>query len=87
MGFEFSTATKIVFGRGALEKLPALCLPLGKRFLIVADPVVKTAADALAEGLARGGAAGEFYPCAPGEPTVESVDAAVSAESGRAPMR
>lgn len=81
MDFEFITAQKIVFGRGALDRLPALCAPLGGRFLIVAGSAVKRAGvvDALAEGLERSGAKCFVYPCAPGEPTVESVDAAVQA--------
>lgn len=81
MTFEFSTATKIVFGRGMLSKLPALCKPLGKRFLIVTGGAVKKAGavDALAEDLKRGGADCFVTPCAPGEPTVESVDTVVLA--------
>lgn len=81
MTFEFSTATKIVFGRGALSKLPALCAPLGKKFLIVAGGAIKKAGavDALAEDLTRGGADCLVTLCASGEPTVESVDAAVLA--------
>lgn len=81
MGFEFSTAQKIVFGCGTQAKLPALCLPLGRRFFIVASGSVKKAGavDKLAEGLMCGGAECLVYPCAAGEPTVESVDAAVNA--------
>ncbi len=81
MTFEFSTATKIVFGRGTLSKLPALCAPLGEKFLIVAGGAIKKtdAVDSLAEDLKRAGAACFIVPCAPGEPTVESVDAAVLA--------
>ncbi len=81
MGFEFSTAQKIVFGRGALSKLPALCLPLGRRFFIVAGgSVTRTGAvDTLAEGLRHGGAECRVYACVSGEPTVKSVDEAVGA--------
>jgi alcohol dehydrogenase class IV len=81
MDFEFLTAQKIVFGRGTLAKLPSLCLPLGERFLIVAGGAVKKtgAVDRLAEGLMREDAECLVYPCAAGEPTVESVDAAIEA--------
>ena len=81
MAFEFSTATKIVFGCGTLSKLPALCAPLGRRFLIVAGGAVKKAGavDALVEDLTRTGADCLVTQCAPGEPTVESVDAVVLA--------
>jgi alcohol dehydrogenase class IV len=81
MDFEFSTAQRIVFGRDALTRLPALCAPLGKRFLIVAGGAVKRsgAVGALAAGLTRGGAECLVYSCAAGEPTVETVDAAVQA--------
>jgi alcohol dehydrogenase class IV len=81
MDFEFLTAQKIIFGRGALSKLPLLCLPLGERFMIVAGSAVKRtgAVDALADGLMSEDAECLIYPCASGEPTVESVDAAIKA--------
>ncbi len=78
--FEFTTAGKIVFGRGTLGRLPALCRPLGSRFLIVAGASMRKTGvlDALTKGLSEMGSESLVHFCAPGEPTVESVDAAVA---------
>jgi len=83
MDFEFLTAHKIVFGRGALAKLPALCLPFGERLMIVAGGAISRtgAVDALADKLMSEDAECLIYSCVSGEPTVESVDAAI--EAGR----
>ena len=35
MVFEFATATQIVFGAGAITRLPGLVAPLGSRVLVV----------------------------------------------------
>ena len=72
---------KSCLGAGALKKLPALCAPLGDRIMIVAGGAVKRAGavDALTDGLMSEDAECLVYTCASGEPTVESVDAAVQA--------
>ncbi len=81
MGFEFSCAGRIVFGRRAAKKLPELCAGIGRRFLIVAGGSVKASGvlDELAEGLKQQGIDCAFFDRAAGEPTVGAVDAAVKA--------
>ncbi|MGI5920027.1 MAG: iron-containing alcohol dehydrogenase [Christensenellales bacterium] len=84
MGFEFITAPRIVFEWGAVKKLPGICAGLGKRCLVVTggsslrrSGVLNT----LLEGLADNGVHVTLYDRASGEPTLQTVDAAV--ERGR----
>lgn len=81
MEFEFSTASRIVFERGAVKKLPQLCAGIGRRFLIVAGGSVKASGtlDYLEQELKSRGIDAVIFDKAAGEPTVEGVDAAVKA--------
>lgn len=85
MEFEFVTAPRIVFGRGAVKKLPGLCAGYGEHFLIVTGGSSlkhSGALDALLAGMADTGVACTVYDGASGEPTPDIVDTAV--ELGRA---
>ncbi len=81
MGFEFSTASRIVFERGSVKKLPALCAGIGRRFIVVAGGSVRKSGvlDALAQGLKKQGLECIAFERASGEPTVAAVDEAVRA--------
>jgi alcohol dehydrogenase class IV len=81
MNFDFSTASRIVFGRGAVKKLPKLCAGIGKRFLIISGNSQKTSGviSALEQGLHDEGLECVMFDSAHGEPTVPSVDEAVKA--------
>ena len=81
MGFEFVTSPRIVFGRGAVKKLPGLCAGYGRHFLIVTGgSSLKRSGvlDALLAGMAAQGIACTVYDGAAGEPTPEMVDAAAA---------
>lgn len=80
MSFEFTTASRIVFGRGTVKKLPELCLNIGKNILIVAGGSVKRngTLDALAEGLKLKAINYTLFESPSGEPTVSAVDSAVN---------
>ena len=80
MGFSFYTASKIVFDRGAVNQLPALCAGLGRHFLIVTGggSLRKSGVlDALEAGLDKEGIAYTYYAGITAEPTPEIVDSAV----------
>ncbi len=81
MGFEFVTAPRIVFERGAVKKLPGLCAAYGKHFLIVTGGgSLKRSGvlDALLDGMSAQGIACTLYDGAAGEPTPDIVDAAAA---------
>ncbi len=80
MGFEFCTAPCIVFDCGAVKKLPQICAAYGKHFLIVTGgSSLKRSGvlDELLGGLTSEGVACAVYDGVTGEPTVDTVDAAV----------
>lgn len=70
--FDFSTATKIVFGPGKIQSLPSLAKPLGKRVLVVTGANPARAVKALAGFAAT-------YFSVPGEPTLAIVREGVKA--------
>ncbi len=85
MGFEFITAPRIVFERGAVNKLPGLCAGYGKHFLIVTGGgSLKRSGvlDALVSGMAAQGMGCTVYDGASGEPTPEMVDEAAALGRG-----
>ena len=47
MRFEFATATRIVFGTGALKEVGAITATLGKRTLVVTGRTAERAASVL----------------------------------------
>jgi alcohol dehydrogenase class IV len=69
--FEFATATRIVFGPGALDELGAIAAPLGRRALLVTGRNPGRAQPAR-ERLVAAGLACTSFPVA-GEPTVDDV--------------
>ncbi len=71
MRFEFATATRIVFGPGALDELPPLARSLGRRALVVSGRAPERAALAR-ERLAAAAIADVTFSVA-GEPTIEDV--------------
>lgn len=80
MGFEFYTASRIVFDRGAIKKLPKLCAGLGRHFLIVTGGgSLKRSGilDALINGLKKEGITCTLHGGIVDEPTPGIVDAAV----------
>ncbi len=80
MGFEFVTAPRIVFERGAVKKLPGLCAGFGKNYLIVTGGGSLRRSgvlDKLIAGMAEQDIAVTLYDRASGEPTPAIVDAAV----------
>ena len=82
MGFEFYTASKIVFGTGTVSRLPELCAGLGRHFLIVtggASLKKSGVLDTLTGGLEGRGVKYTLHTGVTGEPTPEVVDAAVAA--------
>jgi len=79
MQFEFTTATQIVFGEGALTQLPGLVRGLGTRALVVTGRSGARAA-VVFELLERTGGIVSTITCqAPGEPTVDWVEQHVQA--------
>lgn len=78
-GFEFYTAPRIVFGSGAVKKLPQVCAAYGKNYLIVTggSSLKRSGAlSALLAGMKREGLTCTVYDGVTGEPTPETVNAA-----------
>jgi len=80
MGFEFYTVPRIVFESGAVKKLPFICAGYGKHYLIVTgggslrrSGVLGT----LLKGMEKAGIKCTVFDSVKGEPTPETVDAAV----------
>ena len=71
MNFEFATATRIVFGAGAVSQVAGLAKPLGTRALLVAGGNVRRAEKLLSELSAAGLAPVIFQ--AVGEPNLATV--------------
>lgn len=79
MGFEFYTASRIVFESGAVNKLPAICTGFGKRFLVVTGGSSLRrlgVLDTLLHHMENAGITCTVYDGVRGEPTTETVDAA-----------
>ena len=79
MGFEFATASRILFGRGALRQAGAIGRELGRRALVVTGRSAARA-EGLIAALRRGGIECATFAVA-GEPTAELVQRGV--ERGR----
>lgn len=82
MGFEFYTASRIIFERGAIGRLPELCAGLGRHFLIVTggSSIQKNGVLAtITKGLEKQRIASTLYTGVVAEPTPETVDAVVKA--------
>jgi alcohol dehydrogenase class IV len=80
MKFEFYTASKIVFERGGIKKLPALCGGFGQHCLIVTGGQSLRRSgvlDAIVAGLNAQGIGSTIHDGITGEPTPEIVDTAV----------
>ncbi len=80
MKFEFYTASKIVFERGGIQKLPALCSGFGNRCLIITGGQSLRRSgvlDAIVDGLEAKGICSIVHEGVIGEPTPPIVDAAV----------
>ena len=71
MRFEFATATRIVFGPGALDELGPLARPLGRRALVVTGRTTARAA-AARERLGAASVESVVFAVA-GEPTIDDV--------------
>ncbi|WP_146855162.1 iron-containing alcohol dehydrogenase [Brevifollis gellanilyticus] len=69
--FEFATAARVVFGRGTVSQLPALCQPFGRRVLIVTGAKAERAGK-LVGALEAAGLTGEVFSV-PGEPTLDDA--------------
>jgi len=72
MQFEFATATRIIFGEGALRQVPAAIRKMGSRVLLVTGISGEQRAATLCKELASAGLL-EILWIAPGEPTIELV--------------
>ena len=80
MGFEFYTASRIVFDRGAVKKLPMLCNGIGRHFLIITGGGSLRQSgvlDTLTDGLEKEGIAYTVHSGIVDEPTPDVVDNAV----------
>ncbi|RME94190.1 MAG: iron-containing alcohol dehydrogenase [Verrucomicrobia bacterium] len=75
MRFEFATATRILFGPGAVREAPALAAALGRRALLVTGRNPQRA-EPLRRALEEAGVACVSFAC-PGEPSVDDVVRAV----------
>jgi len=75
--FEFATATRIVFGPGAVAELGAVASPLGRRALLVTGRSPERA-EAASGALTAAGVAVVPFP-AVGEPTLDTVRTGVDA--------
>ena len=73
--FEFATATRIVFGAGALRDAGTIAREFGQRALVVTGRSTARA-EPLVKRLAAAGVASVFFPV-DGEPTVAAVEAGV----------
>lgn len=71
MQFEFATAARIVFRRGAIADLPQLAKPFGTRALLVTGRATQRA-EPLLPALAQSGIAAQIFSV-DGEPTVDTV--------------
>ena len=78
--FEFSTATRIVFGPGKIRSLPALARPLGERALVVTGADSTRAVRALA-GLEETGISATYFSIR-GEPSLQTVREGARAAQG-----
>src|SRR5512140_799243 len=76
MRFEFGTATRILFGPGAVRDVPAAAAEMGRRVLVAAGTDASRAA-ALLEQLGAAGLAVDVCPVS-SEPTIDSVTAGVA---------
>jgi len=76
MRFEFATATRIIFGPGAVREAPQIAVQFGRRALVVTgrNP---SRADALCAALSDQGVSTERF-CVPGEPEIETVRTGVN---------
>ncbi len=76
MRFEFATATRIIFGPGAVREAPQIAAQFGRRALVVTgrNP---SRADALCAALSDQGVSTERF-CVPGEPEIETVRTGVN---------
>ena len=74
-GFEFATATRIVFGSGVLDQVGAIAASLGRRALVVSGSRGERAEPLLDRLAARGVGCALF--CATREPTVALVEQGV----------
>ena len=72
MHFEFATATRIIFGAGALKEIGALACEFGRRALVVTGRDSRRAKPLL-ELLGTKGIAGTVFSI-PGEPTISLVE-------------
>jgi alcohol dehydrogenase class IV len=81
MGFEFATATRIVFGPARIHEAGDLASDMGRRALVVTGASVDRAAPLLDRLAARGMAHGVFAVA--GEPTVEDVARGVALARGQ----
>lgn len=73
--FEFATASRIVFGAGAVRQAGAIAAAMGRRALIATGCASERAAPLL-ESLSDNGVSFDLFPVA-GEPTTDSVVAGV----------
>ena len=73
MRFEFATATRILFGAGALGECGAAVAELGRRVLIVTGRTPDRAAPLL-NVLRKDGRAGTWTLAISGEPTIQQVE-------------
>src|SRR5271157_2101443 len=71
MLFEFATATRIIFGEGAVRQVAPAAKPWGRRVLVVTGRAPERANRLLAD-LEGGGAQGFTLPVE-GEPTVDLI--------------
>ncbi len=76
MNFEFATATRIVFGPGALNQVGAIVNHLGRRALVVTGANPQRAEKLLAH-LAASGIATTIFPVA-GEPEIATIETGVA---------
>ena len=77
MRFDFATAGRIIFGRGALQQAPALARGFGASALVITGHDT-TRCSALLAGLEREGVAHHVFPVA-GEPSLNAVRGGVAA--------
>ena len=77
MGFEFATATRIIFGDGSADQLPSLAGDLGGNALLFTDDQPERVGD-LIHALEQSGLRHTLFPVA-GEPSVEVVNRAKEA--------
>lgn len=76
MPFEFATATRIIFGSGALTQIGGIARELGNRALIVTGRDT-TRASTLSANLSAAGIESVLFPVA-GEPTIDTITEGVA---------